>query len=177
MAPANTLRRLLLVVTALLLAAPLLRPAMSSALVTRGDALLFARDARARAKYALALRFDPGNTVAADRYVFSAFLSRKPSQLEDAVGVAGAVLRKRPNEAILRMDRALCLQLLRRYALAARDFELVGRERHDVQALALAAADQRLGGNAAKGRQLLLIAATIDPHYMPVRVALERDRR
>jgi Flp pilus assembly protein TadD len=177
MSPATTFRKLLLVVTALLLAAPLLGSAMSSALVTRGDALLFARDPRARAKYALALRFDAGNTVAADRYVFSAFLSRTPSDVEDAVRVAGAVLRKAPNEAIVRMDRALCLQLLRRYVLAARDFELVGRERHDVQALALAAADQRLIGNAAKARQLLLIANTIDPHYMPVRVALERDSR
>jgi Flp pilus assembly protein TadD len=177
MAAASTIRRLLLVVTALLLAIPLLRPAMSSALVTRGDALAFARDARARAKYALALRFDAENTIAADRYVFSAFLSRKPSDLEDAVRVAGAVLRKRPNEAIVRMDRALCLQLLRRYLLAARDFELVGRERDDVQALALAAADQRLSGNAAKSRQLLLIAKAIDPHYVPVRVALERDSR
>lgn len=177
MVSATTFRRLLLVVTALLLAAPLLRPAMSSALVTRGDALLFVRDSRARAKYTLALRFDSGNTVAADRYIFSAFLSRKPSDLVDAVRVAAVVLRKRPDEAIVRMDRALCLQLLRQYALAAQDFELVGRERDDVQALALAAADQRLSGNTAKARQLLLVAQAIDPHYMPVRVALERGSR
>ncbi len=75
------------------------------------------------------------------------------------------------------MDRALCLQLLRRYVLAAEDFELVGRERSDVQALALAAADQRLSGNPAKATQLLLIARIIDPHYIPVRVALERGSR
>lgn len=170
-------RKLLVVAVALMLAVPLLRPALSSALVTRGDALLYAGDARARAKYALALRVDAANVVAADRYIFSAFLSRKPDELEDAVRIAGPVLRAHPREATVRLDRALCLQLLKRYALAARDFELAGRERGDVQALALAAADAKRSGDALKARRLLRAAAALDPGYVPVKVALERDER
>jgi Flp pilus assembly protein TadD len=170
-------RRVLLVATALLLSAPILRPALSSALVTRGDALLYARDVRAREKYALALWVDPGNTVAADRYVFAAFLSRKPEQLEDAVRVASVVLQTHPHEANVRMDRALCLQLRKQYRLAARDFEEVGGERADVQALALAAADERIGGDMSAARRLLSAAAHIDPNYVPVRIALERSHQ
>lgn len=173
----SSLRRLSVAAFALLLAMPLVRPALSSALVTRGDALLYTGDARARAKYALALRIDATNVVAADRYVFSAFLSRKPNELEDAIRVAGALLRGHPREATVRLDRALCLQLLKRYALAARDFELAGRERGDVQALALAAADAKRSGDALKARRLLREAAALDPSYLPVRVRLERDER
>jgi tetratricopeptide (TPR) repeat protein len=169
-------RRILVVATALLVSVPILRPALSSALVTRGDALLYARDVRAREKYSLALRIDPGNTVAADRYVFAAFLSRKPQELEDAVRVASVVLKTYPHEASVRMDRALCLQLRKQYRMAAQDFEEVGRERADVQALALAASDERMGGDMLAARRLLFAAAHIDPKYMPVRIALERSR-
>ena len=173
----TTLRRFVLVAAALILSVPLLRPAISSALVTRGDALLYANDARARDKYALALWFDGGNMVAADRYVFSAFLSREPNELASAVRIARVVLRAFPGNTAVRMDRALCLQLLRRYAQAERDFEAVGRERNDVQALALAASDARIIGNAAKARRLLAAAERIDPLYVPVRFALERGFR
>jgi len=170
----TSLRRLIVVAAALILAAPLLRPAISSALVTRGDALLYANDDRARDKYALALRLDAGNVVAADRYVFSAFLSRKPTELERAVRMAGVVLRRLPGNAAVRMDRALCLQLLKRYVQAEADFEAVGRERSDVQALALAASDARIIGDSAKARRLLRAAERIDPHYIPVRLNLKR---
>jgi tetratricopeptide (TPR) repeat protein len=170
-------RRLIVVATAVLLAAPVLRSALSSALVSRGDALLYARDARAREKYLLGLLVDPGNAAAADRYIFASFLSREPNELEDAIRVAGAVLQTHPQETSVRMDRALCLQVRKQYRLAARDFEEVGRERADVQALALAAADARIGGDMASARSLLSAAARIDPNYVPVRIALERSRR
>jgi Flp pilus assembly protein TadD len=164
----------MVVATALLLAAPILRPSLSSALVTRGDALLYARDSRAREKYSLAMWMDPGNTGAADRYVFAGFLTQEPSELEDASRVASLVLQSYPHDASVRMDRALCLQRLKRYRLAAQDFEQVGRERADVQALALAASDARISGDAAAARRLLFAAEHIDPSYLPVRIALER---
>ena len=173
----TTARRLVVVTTALVLAVPILRPVLSSALVSRGDVLLYARDTRARSKYALALWMDPGNMVAADRYVFSAFLSREPHELEDAIRVASVVLRAYPDAAAVRMDRALCLQLLRRYSQAESDFEEVGRKLADVQALALAAADAKMSGNPEKARRLWVAAAHIDPQYVPVRTALERNRR
>lgn len=172
----TTRRRLAVVIVALSLAVPILRPALSSALVTRGDALFYMHDTRASDKYALALRLDRDNVTAADRYVFTAFLSRAPHKLEEAIRVASVVLQAHPDEATLRMDRALCLQLLKRYPQAERDFEKVGRTLSDVRALAMAASDARLNGDATKARQLLRAAAHIDPLYIPVRIALERNR-
>ncbi len=172
-----TLRGLLLVLVALAITIPILRPAISSALVTRGDALLFARDARAQEKYRLAFAIEPANLDAADRYVFVAFLSRNAAALEDGIRFATAVLRRFPDSETLRMDRALCLQLLRRYAEARADFERVGRERDDVQALALAAGDARRLNDPAGARGLLVLARRIDATYAPVRMVLARRRR
>ena len=172
----SSLRRLLLVLIALACAWPMLRPAISSALVTRGDALLYARDTRAQIKYRLALQIDPGNIVAADRYVFAAFLLRTNAELEDGVRVADLVLLNYPGAIRVRMDRALCLQRLRKYALAERDFERVGEQRGDVQALALAASDAARSSDSAKAKRLLRLAERIDPKYTPVRVALTRVR-
>ncbi len=174
MAWKTSLRRLALVAIALLGACPILRPAISSALVTRGDALLYARDNRAKIKYRLALQIDPGNVIAADRYVFATFLERTSAALEEGVQVAGLVLRDNPEATVVRMDRALCLQRLRRYAAAERDFERVGEERRDVQALALAASDAARSSDAAKAKRLLRQAERIDPRYAPVQLALAR---
>ncbi len=170
-------RRLVIAVLALAFAAPILRPAISSALVTRGDALLYARDGRAKEKYQLALAIDATNVTAADRYVFVAFLSRRRGEVEDGIRLATAVLARYPGDTTLRMDRALCLQLLRRYAAARIDFERVGEQRGDVQALALAAADAKRVGDAADAHRLLLVAHRIDEKYVPVRIALARSRR
>ena len=172
----TSLRRLTLVAIALACAYPMLRPAISSALVTRGDALLYARDSRAKIKYRLALQIDPGNVIAADRYVFAAFLERTSVALEDGVQVADLVLRDNPEATAVRMDRALCLQRLRKYTSAERDFERVGEERLDVQALVLAASDAARSWDSAKARRLLRLAERIDPRYAPVRVALTRVR-
>ncbi len=170
-----TLRRLAVATIAVLCAAPIVRPAISSALVTRGDTLLYARDTRALEKYRLALRIDPTNLDAADRYVFAAFLNRRRAELEEAINLAGVFLTRDPSDAALRMDRALCLQLLKRYAAARVDFEWVGRQRADVQALALAAADAKKTGDWATARRLLLLANRTDPTYIPVRAALARS--
>jgi tetratricopeptide (TPR) repeat protein len=172
----GSLRRLLLACIALALAAPFLRPAISSALVTRGDSLLYTRDARAKEKYELALAIDPTNVDAADRYAFAAFMSRDSSDLDDGIRIATAVLTLYPRNAILRMDRALCLQLRKRYAQARADFERVGEERGDVQALALAAADAKRLGDPEASHHLLLLAHRIDPTYAPVAIALARSR-
>lgn len=170
------LRRLALVAIALACAYPMLRSAISSALVTRGDALLYARDSRAKIKYRLALQIDPGNVIAADRYVFAAFLERTSAALEDGVQIADLALRGNPEATAVRMDRALCLQRLGKYAAAERDFERVGDERRDVQALALAASDAVRSLDGAKARRLLRLAQQIDPRYAPVRLALTKVR-
>jgi Flp pilus assembly protein TadD len=131
------------VVLALLLAAPLLRASVASALVTRGDALLFAHDERAASKYALALAIDRDDLDAADRLVFAAFLSRNVSQVEIALRVADATLLRHPQDGTMFADRGLCLQFLRRYALASRDFLQAGKLTGSRLDRAIAAADLR----------------------------------
>jgi tetratricopeptide (TPR) repeat protein len=138
------LRRLLLVAIALACTIPLVRGALASALVTRGDALLFAGDGRAQQKYRLALTLDPSDDEAADRYVFAAFLSHDRRRILAAVAIADAALRAHPADAALLADRGLCLHVLRRYAPAARDFARAGSISGDRLDLALAAAETRL---------------------------------
>jgi tetratricopeptide (TPR) repeat protein len=171
-----SLRRVGIVAFALACAAPMLRSAVSSALVTRGDSLLYAHDQRAQGKYLLALQIDSANMVAADRFIFAVFLSRNGRELADAIAVGDAVLREHPQATDVRMDRALCLQLLKRYAQAEPDFERVGRERGDVRALALAASDAARIADVGKANGLLRLARQIDPDYAPVRLALDRAR-
>ena len=174
---AATVRRALLVVTALTLAAPLLRTSVASALVTRGDGLLYTRDARAAAMYRRALAIDPGDSVASDRYALSALLSHRKSIIEDGIRVLDLALVNHPEDATLRMDRALCLQKLKRYSLAEPDFERVGMENRNVEALAFAAADARKLSRISKARSLLLVASRIDPKYEPIRLALHGMKR
>ncbi|HUA09832.1 MAG TPA: hypothetical protein VMA98_11245 [Candidatus Acidoferrales bacterium] len=168
----SSLRRFFVAAAALALAFPLLRPAISEALVSRGDALLYARDGRAMEKYHEAWLLDRGSSDAADRYVFAAFLARR--ELESAVDVATATLTVRPRDVRLRMDRALCLHVLGRIAAASRDFEQAGREARDVQALALAADDAMKLHELRRTRTLLSLAHRIDPGYLPVARALRR---
>ncbi len=172
-----SLRRALLVVTALVLAAPLLRASVASALVTRGDGLLYSQDARATVMYRRALAIDPNDNAAADRYAFSALLSRRKSVIEDGIRVLDVALSNHPEDDTLRMDRALCLQKLKRYDLAEPDFERVGIETRNVQALAFAAADARKLSRIGKSRSLLLAASRIDPKYEPIRLALRGMKR
>jgi len=171
------MRRLALVTIALLLALPILRQSISSALVTRGDALLYLRDSAAKEKYRLALTIDSANSSAAERLVFAEFLSHDARELEDGVRVASFALIADPRDAGLRMDRALCLQLLKRYVQARVDFEVAGKQRGDVQALTLAAADARRTHDLIGARRLLLLAQRTDPAYLPVRTALSRVQR
>ena len=168
----SSVRRFLVVATALALAFPLLRPAISDALVSRGDALLYARDGAALEKYREAWQLDRNNADAADRYAFAAFLSRR--ERSAAADAAGVTLAMHPREVRLRMDRALCLHALAKYGAASREFEEVGREARDVQAYALAAADAARMREVARARRLLSLAHRIDPQYLPVTRALGR---
>jgi tetratricopeptide (TPR) repeat protein len=167
-----SLRRGALVTAALLLSTPLLRSSLSSAMVTRGDGLLYAGDGRAVAMYRRALFIDPRNDVAADRYAFAALLAHDPLQIEDGIRVATESLSARPHNTVLRMDRALCLQRIGRFREAEVDFERVGLENHDVQALAFAAADARKLRRFDRARTLLAFGERIDPNYLPIRHAL-----
>jgi tetratricopeptide (TPR) repeat protein len=169
-----TVRRGGVIAVAVSLALWLLRPQVSSALVTRGDDLTFrGENARALAIYARALAIDPANTVAADRFAFAALLSHDASAQERGVSVATRALRLEPSNLSLRYDRALCAQALGWHALAADDFEAIGRRSRDPRALLFAALDVRKA-DLRRARSLLRLALAIAPSFEPARRDLYR---
>lgn len=178
MSAGHPVRRIGVIVLALAIATILLRAQVSSALVARGDALaLFNRPRDARAIYARALMFDPGNSSAADRLAFAAAMGNDVPLLTSCIAIAGAVISRDPENGPLLMDRALCYQRLRRYALAIDDFRRVGRLLHDPRALMFAALDEGRLDNRRTSRQLLLEALAYDRRFMPAAAALARLAR
>jgi tetratricopeptide (TPR) repeat protein len=168
-------RRLAIVAIALLLSAVLLRGAMSSALVSRGDELEIAGDGgRAIAKYKLAIMLDHANAVALDRFAFSAIRSHRTERLRETLRLMGASSIASPQ---LIMDRALCLHLLGEYSRAAFDFEAAGMKQHDARALLFAALDQRRAHHIARARSELSAAVAFDPAFVPAQAAYVRSKR
>lgn len=149
---------------------------LSTALVARGDALAYAGSAHALDIYRRALTFDATNTVAVDRLAFRALLSHDRAEMSEAVRMTSAVLRFRADASEVRMDRALCLQLLGRYAAALSDFESAGVSQRDPRALLFAADDARKLHRNAQAHRLLLAALVVDPHFGPARLALAREK-
>jgi tetratricopeptide (TPR) repeat protein len=167
--------RIALIGLAIAVSAVLLHAQMSSALVARGDELLVrGDDAHARVMYVRAMLFDRSNVDAVDRYVFSAVAAHNHQLLEDSVKVAGAYLRANPSAVIVRFDRALAFQVLRKYGPAAADFGQVGSSNHDVVALTFAGIDAWRAGNLRAAARWLRTAAKQDPSYLPARADLRR---
>ncbi len=171
----NGYRRAVLIAAALSASAVVLHAQLSSALVTRGDALAYwGSTPRARLMYERALWFDRDNGTAADRLVFAAMMSHEATLLREGVDVATDYLSRHPNDSALRMDRALCEQRLGRLAAAARDFEGAARARRDPSAMMFAALDERRLSRIGRSRLLLKAALAFDPSFAPARVALRR---
>jgi len=172
------MRKVAVVGCALTISAMVLRPQVSSALVTRGDDLAYRGDAaRARMMYARALALDTNNLAALDRFAFSAMMSHDRLQVSLAIPLLNPVLARHPSEVNLRLDRALCEQALNRRADAARDFEYIGLRTRDARALTFAALDTN---DRTRARALLDRAIAYDPRFIPALkdlTRLERRRR
>lgn len=167
--------RVALTVVAIACSLVLLRGQLSSALVTRGDALAYwgVRD-EARLMYARALFFDDTNGVAADRYVFDAALSKNAVVLRDGVTVASAYLARVPDDGAVLMDRAMCYQHEGSLKAAIPDFERAGRYDRDPRALMFAALDERASHHRPRARLLLRAAIALDHNFGPARLELAR---
>jgi tetratricopeptide (TPR) repeat protein len=167
-------RRALVVGIALAASAALLHSQLSSALVSRGDDLTYrGEDRRAMDLYSRALALDPKNTVAIDRYAFSALTMHDTSGERRAIALASAVLEREPYNVTIRYDRALCNQALHLRAAAAADFEAIGRHERDARALLFAALDfQRT--DLSRARTLARLAVAIEPSFAPARRDLAR---
>ena len=169
------LRKLTLALFATAVSAVILRADLSSALVTRGDALAYfgQRDA-ARSAYAKALFFDPRNAVAADRYAFDAAMTYDSQTLRGCISIASRYLAKAPRDGAVLMDRALCYQHERCLELAVVDFRRAGEVARDARAFMFAALDERALHRPAAARELFEKALATDPSFLPARRELAR---
>jgi tetratricopeptide (TPR) repeat protein len=169
-----TVRRWFLIGISLLIAILLLRGQISMMLLDRGDIAAYARDGRASMFYERALAVDPSNAAAADRLMFQAILSHDKAILQRAVRIGDDQLMHDGHNETVRMDRALCLQLLGRRREAMTDFAAVGRATGDPRALLFAADDAAKLMARDRARELLRVAVRLDPRFKPARVALGR---
>ena len=168
-----TVRKGSVAMLAVALAAMLLRPQLSSALVSRGDDLAYAGNAvRARAMYRRARAFDRSNGIAEDRLIFAELMTHDRSRIRIAVADASVYLSRVPSDVTIRMDRALGYQMLKAYDAASRDFARVGEATRDARSLTFAGIDALHAGKEERARVWLLEALRLAPRDEPARRAL-----
>ncbi len=156
-------------------AAAVLRPQISSALVVRGDEMLYmSRPSRALVFYHRALFFDSNNVTAADRYVFVSMMTHRRRVLEGAVAVASSFLQRHGGDVTILMDRALCNRFLGRERAAEVDFVRAGLGRAGAPALVFAGFAALREGSRERARHWWRIALQERPGYAPARRALQR---
>lgn len=131
----------------IVIASLLLRTQIADALVLRGDEFLVRNDlTRARTHYWRALWIDGASSAAVDRTIYVAVLLRNPAELNHAIALASAFLRRFPGDAAIRADRGLCYLLVRRYSLAAEDYSRAAHETRDPQIRMFAQHLNRIAG-------------------------------
>jgi hypothetical protein len=169
-----TLRRWSLIALAVVSSGTLLHGQLSTMLVERGDALSYTNAGAAAQLYRRALWFDRANAVAVDRLLMRAVVSHDPLALRSAERIGRSALAQHDN-ATLRMDYALVLQVERRYAQAATEFSIVASATSDPRAYLFAADDLRRIGSVKQGHLLLLRARRLAPSFHPLLAAIARS--
>ena len=171
-------RRFALALVALVLSGLLFHAQIADALVTRGDSFMQSgRTARAERYYQRALWWDPGSTIAADRFAFASFQLRTPAALAAGIAVASGALARAPGDWQLLLDRALCLQSAGRLREARADFAHAAEIRRDPQLLHFAGWAAFRSGDASAARRYWRAALQIDPTFAPAVLALHTVRR
>ena len=169
----TVLRRFGIAGIALVVSTLVLRVPLSSALISRGDDMLYQGDtARALSFYRRALTFNSQDEVAADRFAFVSMTLHRPTNLREAIAVATRFLNVAPSDSVLRMDRALCEWRLRNDRAAESDFGMVGVQRNDPRALVFAGYAALRDGKGADARRWWRAALGIRARYVPALRAL-----
>ena len=168
-------RRVFLAFGAIAIAASILRPQISLALVMRGDDLQFqGTPARAILMYRRAVGWDPNDRTAVDRLCFNETITHNRDFVVDAIVVASGYLKRQPNDAEILFDRALSFEMLRRYKSAVHDFVLSGRLRRDSRTLTFAGFAARRAGERARAHALFAEAMRYDPRYTPAKNGFDK---
>lgn len=159
------------------IAAVILRPQIADALVVRGDEYLYrSQDARALRYYARALAIDADDGAAADRFAFAAMLSRDPQAIAASLRETSAYLARHPEDATVRMDRAMAYRAAGQLPAALADFALAGAQTGDARALAFAGFTAERLRERALARRYWRAALSARPGFLPARRALARLR-
>lgn len=152
----------------------LFRSEIASGLVSRGDEFAQSGEpARALVYYGRALRLDVSN-IAAERYAFTSLVLKERAALRAAVAVASAALARGPQEEALLVDRALCLDALGEYRVAAEDFEALGERTGDPRYYEFAAQAARRSGERGRASRLFARVIALDPKFTAARRALSK---
>lgn len=168
-------RRIALALCGVLIAAYVLRPQISDALVLRGDERLYrGRAVDATRYYRRAIDVDPSDGVAVDRYVFAAVGLRRAKLVHDAIDRATRYLRLKPGDDVVRMDRAMALRAVGDWGGALADFARVGIREHDATALTLAGYAALARHQPLRAAQFWKAALSIDDDFVAARHALRR---
>lgn len=173
-----TARRIALGLTGIVMSAYLLRPQISQALVVRGDERLYRGSAvDALSYYRRAIATDPFDGAAVDRFAFGAVSLRKPALVRDAIDLSSQYLRRRPDDDVVRMDRAMAFRLLRDWPHAADDFARVGRRERDATALTFAGYAARSLHEEKRAAAFWREALAVDRSFRAARHALNAPGR
>jgi tetratricopeptide (TPR) repeat protein len=166
-------RRFVLALTGVLVGGYLLRPQVSEALVIRGDERLYRGSAAdAMIYYRRAIEADPLDGAAVDRLLFGAISLRDRRIVRDAIQPASAYLRRRPNDDVVRMDRAMAFRLLGDWGRAADDFQRAGLRERDATALTFAGYAALAMHQKARALALWRSALSVDSRFVAARHAL-----
>lgn len=173
---AGPLRRIFVAAAAVAASAILLRAQIADALVVRGDEFLYRSNSAAALRYySRALHFDAGSATALDRLLFVAVYLRDRVATHDAVLRAAGYLSRRPDDDVIRMDRAMACRALGENQDARDDFAVAGYRSRDARALALAGFAAKAMGRHGAAYRLWRAAAVLAPGMPAVRHALARE--
>lgn len=168
-------RRITLALTGIVMSGYLLRPQISQALVIRGDERLYRGSAAdALIYYRRAIAADPLDGSAVDRFAFGAVSLRKPALVRDAIELSSQYLRRRPDDDVVRMDRAMAFRLLRDWRHAADDFARAGERERDATALTLAGYAAKALHEEKRATALWRQALVFDRSFRAARRALNK---
>jgi tetratricopeptide (TPR) repeat protein len=174
----TVMRRFLLALTGIAVAAAILRPQLADSLVIRGDGYLYrAKPLSALAFYERALWIDPQNEVAVDRYAFVSMTTHTLPEIAQSIRMTSAFLHAHPDDAVVRLDRAQAYRASGDLRHALDDFARVGLRWRDPQALAFAGYAAYATGRTAVARRLWRAALDVQPGLLAALDGLKKSDR
>jgi tetratricopeptide (TPR) repeat protein len=174
--PGVNVRRIGVAAFAVVLGLTIMRAQLATALTVRGDTFLYRGNAMlARTFYERALWIDRDCELAAKRLAFVTLSRPSETTLGRVVEVLDEQLARDPTATELRIERAFCLEHLRRYDRAGDDFLTVASRTRSAKYYLLAGWEKWRSGEHNDAHRYWRAALRIDPGYTPARMALREE--